>query len=255
MIETLQLTTQGNAAAEKNLDAHKKNIRIYVDGVHRSGAQLFGYAFLAGREMNLAAEALPHGQMGKWLKANFPDITHPTEVRWRSFAKDLEAKFATVANLKPLQLKKSFTKKDQATILAAVPDLLDGQGMVEFMQSAKLLREPKLTGGDRTLFDKDQIKLWCSEYHPGMPARECQALGGPLKKEFRKWAANQALTMAPDEFDQAAQNDIAAIDVMAGQPARHNGCLAATLNEWIERAEHLLRALKEARSKRKSTTP
>ncbi len=168
MSNKLELTHSLSAEAEKKLAVHKKNIRAYANGVDRSGAQLFGYAFLAGNEMNLAADILPHGQLLAWIENSFPDLSNGTVGRWRNFADTVKAKFPTVGNLKPLQLKKKFSKVEQEEILKAIPQIMDGQGMVEFMRSCKLLNEPKPIGGDtrQTLPDGS---------HPPAPPRKPNA--------------------------------------------------------------------------------
>lgn len=138
------------AATEKQLELHKKNIRLYTDGVRRSGAQFFGYAFLAGREINLAAELLPHGELLPWIQQNFPAVSEPATRIWRNFSKELESKFVTITNLptagllkNPTKPKKSFSEKECSLITETVNKVMDGKGMMEFMRGCKLLREPK----------------------------------------------------------------------------------------------------------------
>jgi hypothetical protein len=146
--EKLELTTQADAATEKRLEAHKKNIGNYRNGVRRYGAGLFGYSFLAGREMNLVAELLPHGKLLPWIAENFPDLAKGTVDNWRNFAKALESKIPTVGNLKPLAAKKSFNKKEQLAILDAIPEILNGQGMIEFTRACGFTKPESLRGGD-----------------------------------------------------------------------------------------------------------
>lgn len=187
----LELVSPATAHDEKQLEAHKKNIRVFADGVTRSGAQLYGYAFLAGREMNLAAQKLPHGNLLPWIQENFPDLSNGTVGRWRTFATDVEAKFPTVGNLKPMLLlgtgkaKKTFSKKEQEEILKVVPEMMDGKGMVEFMRDAKLLREPQEDGGYRP--NKEALKAFLKEFHPDLADTAYDALPEKIQKEFRKW--------------------------------------------------------------------
>lgn len=167
-MSNLQLSPSLPAATEKQLETHIKNIRLYATGVARSGAQFFGYAFLAGREINKAAEILPHGELLPWIKQNFPDVSESATRTWRGFAEKLEAKFATVANLPPLlkgpnKPKKTFSEKECSVITEVVNEAMDGNGMMEFMRGNKLLREPKAPAHhpikEKKISDEEAIAL------------------------------------------------------------------------------------------------
>jgi hypothetical protein len=144
-----ELMPAPSAAVEKRLAAHKKNLAAYVKGMQSGAAQLFGYRFLAGREMLMARELLPHGELRSWVEEQFPGISERTSRNWMAFAEAVLAKTATVADLKsvagPLQLdsgKVRFSAKEHSLIARLVPDIMDGAGMVEFMREARLLKEP-----------------------------------------------------------------------------------------------------------------
>lgn len=254
----LELVTQGDAVKEGQIAAHVKVIHAAIKGNKRARNLFFAYAAIAGAHANALMELAPHGQGEKLLEQHFGDAARSTLYNWRQFATNIAerlAKSPTVGLLTaPSLSKKAIPAKAAESIQEAVVEAMDEQGMVEFMRSCKALKDASKgeRGGDRTLLDKEQIAQWCAEYHPDMPAAKCEAavLKGPLKKDFQKWEANQP--QPPPPYDDLARNDMAVLDEMSGQPARHNGCLVATLNDWIERAEHLVRTLKEAKGKRKN---
>ena len=126
--------------------------------------------------------------------------------------------------------------------------LTDGRNQRQLMWDFGLVPEAKLRGGDRSLSDKKEIKNWCKEYHPEIPAAQCELLPGKLKKEFRIWSANQQ-TDEPD-YTKIVENSIDTIFGQIGFEACYNGCRVSSLNDWIEAAEKLVRTLKEAKSNR-----
>ena len=162
------------------LDLHKRNIRSFLAGELKGAAEQFGYAYLAGREMLLAREALPHGNTGdralgvkKWIAANFPRLAYRTAASRMELArcfnesKDAAALFKS----RPLLLAKGkLTVKDRAIILQAVPMVLDGKGMMAFMRAGRLLRDPEK-----------------AKHHPRKPVDPEKAAALKEKQAIRLW--------------------------------------------------------------------
>jgi hypothetical protein len=242
-----ELLAPADTAAEKQLDVHKKNIRVYSTGVLRSGAQMCGYAFLAGNEMNAAAALLPHGDLTPWLKQNFPEVSERTARNWRGFAETLNEKFksATVADFKnaklltsPTKPKKSFTEKECAALSAAVREAMDGKGMIEFLRDAKLVEEEKEQGGVRV--SNEKLQAWLKEHHPDLVGKTIDE----LPKKIQNAALRDIRRENPSNtaVDQAQ----AANDVVEER--------TTTLIGWTEDEDNLklctiakLRALEKAR--------
>lgn len=152
MSETKFELMQFDEQTEKRLAIRKKNISVYARGVFAGAAQLYGYAFLCGREMLLAKSEIPHGNKDSekgftaWLEQNFDGITVRTARNWMSFATQIHEKTETVSFFSSAGLdlkKRSITKRDRSTILEIIPELMDGKGMMQFMRDSKLLRDPQ----------------------------------------------------------------------------------------------------------------
>jgi hypothetical protein len=253
MSDKLQLTTQPTAEVEKKLAAHKKNITAYANGVTRSGAQLFGYAFMAGREMNLAADILPHGQLIPWLTENFPDVPRPTAHRWRDFASAIGEKLGSVSNYKPLLLKKTFNKKEQAEILSAVPEIMDGQTMVEFMRAGKFLKEPELVGGLNP--SVDTVQEFLREKFPDLVGKAYAELPAHVKAQIRKQVlGRKRKPNAQDQIkaaNETVQTRIGFLTQWTADTAPLDACDRATLKELEEARLALGRVISSALEKRK----
>lgn len=256
-----ELVTPLPAATEKQLELHKKNIRVYATGVARSGAQMFGYAFLAGNEMNDAAKLLPHGDLLPWIKENFPEISRTTSQNWRQFADDVRAKLPTVGNLaksnllaNPTKPKTKFTEKECTALAAVVREAMDGKGMLEFMREAKFLRDVEDAGGFRPSEEKFQkwlktldektLSALRGTSDSSQPSREIsfEDLPPKLQMQFKKWLASQNLNDKPNKKIELARtllNDLTKQLVIAlrnnlpkhaGTPELQNEFEAAALN-------------------------
>jgi hypothetical protein len=142
----LELESPRNAATEKALAAHKKNVTTYLTGVRRSGAQLYGYMYLVGREINRAKEVLEHGELTKWVLDTF-NLPQQTQNRWRQLAEEIDAKLPTVGVLKGkgllLSPKKNFSKQEVETILKVIPEVMEGKNPTDFLRDCKLVKEPQ----------------------------------------------------------------------------------------------------------------
>ena len=81
---------------------------------------------IAGFFIDRIAAELPHGQLGRWLEAHCPEVTHQTINRWRGLAKNV----AEACQLK-LNTRVQF---DLPALLAMpvdeVPELLRHRGVV-----------------------------------------------------------------------------------------------------------------------------
>lgn len=222
-LELVSLT----AAQEKQLAAHKKNLDLYFGGLQRSKAELLGYAFLIGNELNQAKDVLPHGRFEAFVEERY-QLPKPTQHRWREHATCVVEKWeqitagqsptvgksTTVVLLKsPLDLagKKKFSKKEQAAILEIIPEIMERKGMVQFIQDCKLMREPKPAGGFRP--DKEALEAWLKEHHPELAGQEYDALDPKVQKEFRKWYLTNQVKQSQSDLDEQANQDGEALAV------------------------------------------
>lgn len=255
MTENLELTTQPPAAIEKRLAGHKKNILAYVNGVNRSGAQLFGYAFLAGREMNLAAEVLPHGKLLPWMDENFPKLSKGTIDNWRAFATNINGHFARLTKLKPLQLKKTFSETEQSLILETIPKVMDGQGMIDFNRACKFLDAPAPAGGLHPSTDATQEFL--KEKFPDHAGKSYAELPTHIKAQVRKHVLRQPHSKnAVDQSkaaNKAVENRTNMLNAWATEASGTflDQCDRATLKAFEEARLALGRAIEKAQEKRK----
>ena len=131
---------------EKRLALHEANLATYIKGFRLGAAQMYGYAFLAGREAILAREALPVSKKNdrgfqKWVEGNFPDVCIRTVRNWMAFSELLSSKTEMVSVLEFGKTK--FSKGDCKAILDIVPQLMDGKTMTAFMRDSQLARDPK----------------------------------------------------------------------------------------------------------------
>ena len=138
---------------EKKLETHGKNIKTYLGGVRKSGAALYGYMYLVGREINRVkdSEIIEHGQLTSWVSETF-DLPQQTQNRWRQLADEIDAKIPTMGVLpeskkgKPLLLssgKKSFSKAEVDQILQIIPEVMEGKNATDFLRDCKLVKEPQ----------------------------------------------------------------------------------------------------------------
>jgi len=244
--------------AEKALAGHKKNIKVYADGVRRSGAQLFGYAYLAGREMNLAKEILPRGQFEKWIEASFPNIAENTSKNWRNFANAIESQRPTVGLLSAEHLqgkaKKKLSKTEEKSVLEIIPQVMDGMGMVEFMRACKFLPEPTPAGGFRP--DAEKLEAWLKKNHPEHAGKSWEQ----LPQEIRDAAPKEELM--GDRTPKAATEKESA-DYVVGRTAEQllvvvqsetylKACSMAQLNALEEARLELGRKIAAIKAERKS---
>lgn len=160
---------------EKRLALHEANLATYIKGFRLGAAQMYGYAFLAGREAILAREALPVSKQNdrgfqKWVESNFKEVSIRTVRRWMAFAEELNSKTDIVSVLKLGSSKPS--NKDFKAVLDIVPQLMDGKTMTAFMRDSQLARDPKP-----------------NEYHPPKPVE-------PMSEEDQ--AAQEKLTSEED---------------------------------------------------------
>lgn len=255
-----ELVPQADAATEKQLAAHKKNIGVYASGVQKSSAQFFGYAFLAGHEMAQAKQIVEHGNkpgskgFENWLKENFPALSYRTAARWLEFAELFSArlaeKTATVAEIgfKPLHLKKSFSKKEQQAILELVPEVMDGAGMIEFMQDCKLLREPKEDGGVR--LDAAKLEAWLKEHHPELAGKSFDELPKKIQNAALRALRKPRTVTAEDQKEAAdfvVEQRADSIRAWAGDEENLKLCSRAKLKELEDARLALGRTIEKIR--------
>ena len=156
---------------EKRLATCAKNLKTYIAGQRTGAAQMFGYRALAGLEMKAAKEMLPHGQFEPWLAAKFPEITIRSGQNWMAFSGAILTKIQALKNEtvsllehgKLLKAKK-LSKSDRELFLQAVVEVMDGQGMVEFMRDGGFLKAPTPAGGFRP--DNEKLQAWLKAKHP-----------------------------------------------------------------------------------------
>jgi len=163
---TEALTTLKAKPVSERMDAHEKNIRAFLHGEARGIAQQYGYKFLAGCELLSAKQTVEHGNAVaavasdeesespgflSWCKSKFKDVPYRTLARRMEFARDVleKSKDLPLLRHKPLELSATtnLTPEEQDAIVKLVPEVMDGKGMVEFMQDMKLLKEPTFAGG------------------------------------------------------------------------------------------------------------
>ena len=250
-----ELVKSADNETEKRIEAHAKGARLAIAGNRRARNLFFAYAALGGAHAEAIMQLCPHGHGEKRLEQIFGE-DHRTIQNWRRFARNLmpQLKGETVSLLTaPTIGKKTIPAKIAEAIQTAVLDVMDGQGMVEFMQACKALREPKQRGGDHSKPDPEDVKKFCAECHPDMPTAQCQALKTPaLKREFRAWEANQCPPEAED--DRPALLAIDDLYRMKGNIVSPRICKIAVLKDWIEASEGVTRFLKEALQLRKEQT-
>jgi hypothetical protein len=174
-----QLELIPKSVAEK-LEHHAANISLFIAGNRKGAAEQFGYAYLAGREMLAAKPVVPHGNNGnanggfqRWVQARWPKLPYRTAACWMLFADAINSHVGVTQLLKekPLLLKKGrLTVKDRATILQAVPLVMDGKSMTRFMRDSRLLRDP----------EKPQ-------HHPRKKIAPDKALAAKHKQAVKHW--------------------------------------------------------------------
>lgn len=136
------------AVAEK-LENHTKVIHTLIAAQRRGAAEQFGYAFLAGRALLQAKSIVPNGHANapnagfkRWIEANFPTITMRTAENWMTFAESIIARAQASAANSPLLLGSvEMSGQSHESILQLVPEVMNGQGMMQFMRDCRLLRE------------------------------------------------------------------------------------------------------------------
>lgn len=203
------------------LDRHEINIRAFLAGQRVGAAQQFGYAYLAGRELLQAKDALPHGNAGdrslglkRWVQSHFPKWSYRTATNWMEFARCINDHKEAVALFKkrPLLLRKNkLTVKDRATILEAVPLVMDGKGMLRFMRETRLLADPQK-----------------QKHHPRKPVDPDKAAAAQAKLSERHWAS----LVTDLTLGQARIKDLDPATTSRAAVA----CLSAT-NQLIKRLE------------------
>ena len=203
MTKPVQVDLIPAGTAEK-LEARKRRIETFIAAGRKASAEFFGYRFLAGREMLLAKDDLPHGNANEtkaglknWIGASFPAIAYRTAARWMVFADLVLDKAATLPPLKkrPLLLgNKRVGAKDRETILKTIPLLLDGKGMLEFMRAEKLLRDAQKP-----------------KHHPVKPLSPDEAVAAKAKLAKRHWAAITNDLVLGEDHIAALDSDIDAM--------------------------------------------
>lgn len=183
----LELIPAGDAKTEHRLSALKKNIAVCESGIIRSGAQMFGYAYIQGAALREAAELVPHGKLEKWVEQNFPTISARTATRRVEFANRIDLKSATVADLKEVKplisSAKKLKKTDEANILKVVTEVMDGKGMMEFMRAGKFIADAKPDGGYRP--NAEAVEAWLTQFHPDLAGTKYDDLPAKIQKEYR----------------------------------------------------------------------
>lgn len=234
--ETLALVTQrdGEASASKEIQARVKVLGIAIKGHRRAASLMFAYAAVGGAQANRLAEIMDHGELEKLLERRFK-VPQQTMLRWRQFAKDLApalSKRPTVGLLDGPQIGKTIPAKQAEAIQAAVLEVMDGNGMVEFMRDCKLLREVEEPGGYKP--DVEMFEKWKAQQEPPLPAEtKYDDLKPGQQLAFRRFAAAQA---GPRETPEKADEKAARL-----AEELHAALTDAVNCKWVLRVEIKLR--------------
>ena len=177
MSESLQLTTQRNAAVEKDQAQYKKLVHDCWQNIRRSGAQMIGWKIVFGNYLNESKDKFEHGEFENWIREEF-GLADSTQNKWRE---DSKLFLAEMDRLKPAlpakpgltkspsrdfcQLTKSpargfcqgasvailhkKTKGAVDLICQAAEKICDGRSFTETMRSIKLAAQPAPAGGNR----------------------------------------------------------------------------------------------------------
>lgn len=109
------------------------NVVLFHHMANNSASQAVLFAAKCGAELNRAKEICGHGQFGKWIAKNIPEISNRTMQRYMILADTLEkkiSKYDTMTNLQSIDLKalpdprdiKSFSKCGVSEMVQKVTD-------------------------------------------------------------------------------------------------------------------------------------
>lgn len=119
---------------------------------HKAFNAQMGLAFLTGLALIRAKNILPHGDFGRWIKAELPKLSKGSAGRYVEFATAiLEArpeisKFPTVGNLTertPAKIQVKLPKPEEKELLKAVYELADGRTLTEMYRDLGVIRPAK----------------------------------------------------------------------------------------------------------------
>lgn len=155
-----EVTTLKPDQVAVRLETHAKEVDAYLQGERIGLLQHEGYKFLAGCKFLEIKEETSHGNavngegFVKFCQRRFLNVPHRTITFRMDFATKVLARAKEIPGFKhqPLVLGRptaQLSVEQQEAILKMVPEIMDGRGMVEFMQDMKLLKEPELAGGLR----------------------------------------------------------------------------------------------------------
>jgi len=228
MIEAkFELVSPADARTEKELDRNRKAVVATEHGIQRSGGQMFGYMYAQGLALTAIKELLPHGKFQDWIAEHSPVSDRVARYRMK-FTAAINAKVAalppgktetvsvlpTVANA-----KKPLSKKALSVFQAVVPQVMDGQGMVEFMRGVGYMREPQ--EHDHFRCAQAETDAFLKLYHPKLLGHTYEDLAPDIQAEARKFIIN-ARRARPVDLIASANGQIE--------------MYTRTLREWVGRA-------------------
>lgn len=125
---------------------HIDRVKAYHAGTIGGFKQQMGYAFLAGRELNILKEIVPHGEFLATCKEYLPDLSDRTARRYMQFSEALQltlgGKTDTMSNLKLLP-SGELSEEAEKSILAAVHEAADGKTITELYRDLGVIRDKK----------------------------------------------------------------------------------------------------------------
>jgi hypothetical protein len=188
-----------------------------------SASQAVLFAAKCGSELLHAKELCEHGQFGKWIAKNIPEISNGTMHRYMELAQVLQkkvAKFPTVGNLQSLNVKdlpdvrdpKSFYKNP---IVEAVQKVTDGKtlnrlyeefGIIKPRQQKKSIElDERVARSERAVADKVPAHQIGSASAANLYVEEVIALLQPGRMSFvQDHGTDEDLTRLANMIKEAA---------------------------------------------------
>lgn len=202
MSDNLQLTTQSTMAMEKQMAGFKKNLKAFFTGLRGAGAQVIGYRVLIGHELNLAKEALPHGEFEAFVRETYA-LPDSTQQRWREFAALFLAEAAKLPTSPTVGLWAKKGKTAAKLIFEIAPKVLDGKGEVQFMRDMKMLSAPKPDGGFRP--NAEKLEKWLAKHHEALKGKGYDELPTEVQEAFKVWYFEDQQRLTPEKRREIAK--------------------------------------------------
>lgn len=207
----------------KHQDKSAKRFRKFGASALKSGRQMFGYMYLAGRELNQkftqlqeaqekeasrrdAENAEPNG-WEQWLEKHLPDVPLSKVRRYREFATQIEAAVKTIAapavgaTALLTDGVKKLTAKQELELAALVPQVMGGKGMMEFMEDMKFLAAPKKPGFRP---NAEALAEWVKKNHPELEGTEFETWLEEIQEAFKAYYFSLPKKVDPKEFEAKA---------------------------------------------------